>query len=1374
MKIQHSPTKKLTALLLSVVVVLTVLPTGTIAIAADERKILSFEKSNPVASVSGVTGSSISQSQFPDELTAVVADAPQSFMQQKPETSGEYSAPDYADDLYAAGGLVVYSFPGASGTEYRVYGEADGAAGWFACDESGVIYGRIQSVPVSWDISAVNTGIAGTYTVTGNVGGYALACPAPEASVSILAKSGDENIALHTLTWISGNPDGTDLSLTPERNVKTRAAYQLDFSKGGDEEIPAGQIEIRLPAHIFFGRDGQPIDTAVVPLAQAPDETGDTGFNYTIDEKTGEIVIRNYKTIDSSYHFTCQIGYDFIPYQVADGYSNSNIQASFLVKDSSGDLKTESETLSVDVHTSTKDPTVQKSVSSKYENWQSEWGPAPADAADYFYVEWRIETSRYRGTQPYTLTFQENVGAYGTFVGWREGSGSYTLGSEAEYENKVFYNSSVTALNEKDENSLTHYVLVKYPRTMLETTTEVENTCTAHVNGLDGDNRTGTGSRTYTYLPPELAYPGDRCLAGKIGGGEVRGGLNLLENGMSAGTSFTITTSVQGYGMTHDGADPYTTVLDDGLMGISGKKLEPEDYSFTAFSVSSLSEYGFRIDPEKGYQPVLNSDYASYQPITVFVRTIDSPNQWTELGTVTRQAGNRYLWVGADGTSQNVSSSSKVALPEGTYDVRFTHTGITYQVSFSISLSYKLHPTEHVMQLIKGKSSFDLRNVDSSYAMDKDGVIGTTGIGGGGDLSAAVRAADTERYGQAVSHAYAQNTYSKLKPTSSYRKISGIPVSDIPNSQESVEYTLEYYERVSFSSVLTRQEVMALGIITEQRDGIFYDLLPIGTSLDLSSISASTYTESSTSGDSRKCSYTVETITNWKNSGRTMVKIHVTAPDGAPNYDPDVSKLNTMLTSGFIVKIRLINSWQNIGDYGATVLNSSAYYSLDGELVNGFADTGGNITDKELFKDLDGDGNPPEAIKNVQYAQCTTTFSPLIAAEIGFKKSVKAADESRYSDSSQVSASGTYTYQLRFANSSNMNTSDVVLFDVLESAYGHNPYWRGTLQSINTSQPENKGIVPMIYYSTYQGFTNLTLDNSQTDLTDVALWTTVQPADLAEVTAIAIDLRHKADGSDYVFTPEEVALCYITMTAPENYMDYVDDPRTEADETVYAYNSAYLQCTSTPVYGGVGKTSTEECAPVTVSMRAPDVEIHKASDPQSGTAASPTVVQVGDTITYNLSITNKGKAEAIYSARLEDVIPDGLSIHQSEIKYYFGDTATNPALLNSSTRITLSSEGQKLVFTVDKLDGGETLHLLIPVSVLEDGVVFENTAKLTDFNGKTWNEESETTWHTTAGGYELPNTGGVGVLPFYFSGAALTITSMLGWKNRRRRKKINP
>ena len=101
----------------------------------------------------------------------------------------------------------------------------------------------------------------------------------------------------------------------------------------------------------------------------------------------------------------------------------------------------------------------------------------------------------------------------------------------------------------------------------------------------------------------------------------------------------------------------------------------------------------------------------------------------------------------------------------------------------------------------------------------------------------------------------------------------------------------------------------------------------------------------------------------------------------------------------------------------------------------------------------------------------------------------------------------------------------------------------------------------------------------------------------------------------------------------------------------------------------------------------------------------------------------------------------------------FGTSISEPMPISGSPRVQVRIDGRKLTFSVDKLDAGETIHLLIPVTVSEalEDTVFENTALLSKFNEKFWNLESETTWHKVESeyGYELPNTGGNGVVPLF-------------------------
>src|SRR5699024_3482766 len=154
----------------------------------------------------------------------------------------------------------------------------------------------------------------------------------------------------------------------------------------GEKNMPAGAITIRLPRHIFSDRRGDPVGTVTVPLAKAPAAEGVTGFHYSFDEKTDEIVLTNFTEIPASYFFNCQISYQFVPYSVQDGYTNNKIQATFEVKmpDSDESILATSEALGVQVETAVPGVRVSKSATSKHEKWQKEWGEQPADAGDYF------------------------------------------------------------------------------------------------------------------------------------------------------------------------------------------------------------------------------------------------------------------------------------------------------------------------------------------------------------------------------------------------------------------------------------------------------------------------------------------------------------------------------------------------------------------------------------------------------------------------------------------------------------------------------------------------------------------------------------------------------------------------------------------------------------------------------------------------------------------------------------------------------------------------------------------------------------------------------------------------------------------------------
>lgn len=781
-----------------------------------------------------------------------------------------------------------------------------------------------------------------------------------------------------------------------------------------------------------------------------------------------------------------------------------------------------------------------------------------------------------------------------------------------------------------------------------------------------------------------------------------------------------------------------------------------------------MIEYSAGTDPEKGWVAVENTDYSSYQPVDVLIKAKGS-SEWQKFGTIQKETVSTYQWSDQNGNRRTVSGSSMIDLPEDTYEIRFEHTGTACQVELDMRVQCELYPTEHVLQQLQGKSSPKWYNIDSAYAQAEDGTIFSkyTYMK---QFTSALQKMDAAEYGQDICHAYDDCELNSLSRYSVAKKTRISQGTQVKYSREYVKYALVYYNYAIHDTALSHEDLIAMGTVTEEREGIFYELLPLGMTLDADSVHTYASKGSNSYNTRKEYDHTLELIENWRNSGRTMVLIHVSVPEGEQNYDTSSSV--TTLYSGFYVTFEAYYSWNNIKDYGTDVTNSMAYYSLS-DLENGYADTGGSLTDKALLYDLDGDGNPADAPKNVWYAEAKTTFSPVTAAEMGLKKTVKASEDVDYAMSTTVGAAGSYSYLLRFENGSSGKAKNVILFDVLESAHGGNAHWKGTLSSVDTSQAQEKGIDAVVYYSTYEHFSDLAQNTDLTDLSNAQIWTRTAPQNMADVTAIAIDLRYKADGTEYEFPLSEVVRCTVHMTAPENYQDYVDDPTTEADETAYAYNSAYLHSQLLLSTGDVSNTAVEECARTTVALRAPKVEIHKTSDPASGTQEEPTLVFAGDAITYDVAVSNAEKAETVYDLEIADVICEGLEVQMDALQYYFGTAKTSAKPISESSRISVRKEGSKLIFSVDKLSANETLHLLIPAKVSASATadaVFANTAVLEKFNEKEWDIRSETTYHAVLFGYELPITGAGGSGVFYAAGAGLLLLAGLYLRVHRRRE----
>lgn len=267
----------------------------------------------------------------------------------------------------------------------------------------------------------------------------------------------------------------------------------------------------------------------------------------------------------------------------------------------------------------------------------------------------------------------------------------------------------------------------------------------------------------------------------------------------------------------------------------------------------------------------------------------------------------------------------------------------------------------------------------------------------------------------------------------------------------------------------------------EQQSGTLYDLLPLGASMDPNSIRINTE-----DGTLDSSSYEYSTTENFKDSGRTLVKIAILHP-----------------ASYYNIYYNTIHSYEAIRDYGNETYNSVAYETGNAEIADGNADDANTayttlknreVNPKTIFDHYsDYDSSKPdedaklnkemnllshiltdaekETVGN-RFLFCGKDYEipAITAAASGLSKKVKSMDDSAYKTDTTVRSSTDYQYQIRYANSYSNKAQHIVLFDSLENPEDKTSDWKGTLTSIDLSALKddsgNWKVKPEIYYST--------------------------------------------------------------------------------------------------------------------------------------------------------------------------------------------------------------------------------------------------------------------------------------------------------------------
>ena len=277
--------------------------------------------------------------------------------------------------------------------------------------------------------------------------------------------------------------------------------------------------------------------------------------------------------------------------------------------------------------------------------------------------------------------------------------------------------------------------------------------------------------------------------------------------------------------------------------------------------------------------------------------------------------------------------------------------------------------------------------------------------------------------------------------------------------------------------------------------------------------------------------------------------------------------------------------------------------------------------------------------------------------------------------------------------------------------------WNGTFEDIDLTNLRSllkTGTTdvycdPVVYYSTKDrdSFVGSDWDTSKTET-----WSTVMPANKADITAVAVDCTKATDGSEFTMFGRQSANLYITMRAPTG-TEFIDTD---------SVNQALFMGTSS---SGPSSSNSE----TTVTLTEEEPEIHKTSDPETGTQEEPTIISSGDDLTYTISVKNTNTEFTVPDIIVEDPLPTEVTVNTSEILVHFGNPSRSLPIAKSP-RAKLVVRNGKLIFTINSLEPEETCYFVIPTKAkASGGSIIENTSRITKVNGVDKEIDSETTYH---------------------------------------------
>lgn len=993
-----------------------------------------------------------------------------------------------------------------------------------------------------------------------------------DAAAAIPSELDGSKIEGISVEWITSdtteNGNDSRLLLAPNNDDEFSVRMRLNMALSGEHDYEAGDIQVTVPKSIFETRDGKATGTLSLSVPEAPDSRA--LFNYT--DMGDCYLLTNTRKLSAAtiamFEFTLK---DLVPHTIVDGVATAPFEGTVQVTTHLGNtISMSSNQIDCTIDTAEKVWSASKRATMLSEEWPSSW-PAelkPTNDKDYIYVDW-YTNAWISGNQAFDMKVEENASTNqspgAVLLGYRDSSSGtlYGVGDSDRTEQtlqKGTYVSPGTAFG--------GHAYVAYPKANFQVNNEykLDNKVKYALTSADDGTVTeasATGETTYSpvaFQAPKGSYGIEKRGDGsstKFVDGDVEGiygyALNQLRNGEAVDLSYEISSHSFTAPNTKDPAgnennpDSYNKktvnlklVDDETYFNFADECLSAADFQFKSVQVDKPSMLVYKKFSQSGsgytgessslssiqagtYAYVNDNDPASIPVLYVYGK--NETEDWVRYASLDWTSGSLNA-VAENGASV---SSSTVNFPEGIVDYKIELSTNRDGIFLSAQPTMTLKATDAVKAQVEelyAKSDQPTTKTSNKVTLTASGEDGT-------------------EYGQASS--VGRDRLDGALPSLAVRQTKQASYkSDSGESCVNIHYQTTVYEQSNLTDMTSYNQAISTGAIQAENEGTFYDLLPMGVE---------PITDSVKVRDSDTITG-IQTIENYKNSGRTLLVVKAKLSPSLSyrfNDTGDLSGYCDVITMSFDAKY----AWTSLTDYGKKINNVISFESGNDQLgtIKGFSGepdkpTGENYGYskdatsgvEELMTDLD----PNRDTNSFTYANCETDLAVDTSAVTGFKGHVSVNGDGYYDNGMNndyprnVYENGRYTYRLRMQNTEATSARGIVMYDNLENyvlAADKSDYqdtrWRGTLSRVDVSQLRQKGIEPVVYYSTKAGLNLDDTNNPDMNLSDSSTWTTVCPDDKSTITAIAIDASKDTQGNDFVLGKGESIVSYIHMVAPK-------------------------------------------------------------------------------------------------------------------------------------------------------------------------------------------------------------------------------------------------